>query len=215
MSGILLNDTTINVQGGPMLVRAGETVNDPGMLAALPLMGGVLWPTNDVTVAAAAALVLKLRAKGADERICSAAMVVAAASMLSQSDVAASFAKLAADGAAATATSETAMGMISPAAGGNVVAAYFVPQAALTADPTNNATLTIQKRTAGGAAVTIAQVTTTTAAGGTGNWTAWQPVPITVSASAVANALDAITFNISKSGTGVVVPAGQILIFVS
>lgn len=214
MSSILLNETTVNSPNGPLLIRSGETVSDPTLLANLPLAGGVLWPATDVTVSAAAALVLKLRAKGADERICTAAMIASAASMLSQSGVEASFTKTAADGAAATATSETVFGMVAPTAGGNVISVYFIPAAALTADPSNNATIQVQKRTAGGAAVTVAQITTTTAAGGTGNWTAWQPVLITVTAAAVA-AGDALTFNIAKNGTGVVVPAGQLVAFIT
>lgn len=215
MSAILLNDSTVNTPNGPILVRAGETVVDPGLLAALPGVGGVLWPSNDATVSAAATIALKLRNKGADERIVTGVMIASAANMLAQSDVAASYSKLTADGAAATPTAETPMGLVSPSAGGNVLFGYFQPAAALTADPANNATILIQKRTAGGAPVTIATVTTTTAAGGTGNWTAWQPVLIPAVALATVAPLDGISWSITKGGTGVVVPLGTIVLFIS
>lgn len=114
--------------------------------------------------------------------------------------------KSAADGTAATATSETVVGIVNAA--GTIGAVKFAPAAALTGDPTNNAVITLQKRTAGGAATTIASLTTTA------SWTQWSPVTITISAGAVA-AGDALTVNITKGGTGVVVPAGVLDVFLT
>lgn len=112
------------------------------------------------------------------------------------------WAKTAADGAAGNATAETVIGRAAFALPiGHTF--YFNPAAALTADNTNNAVITISKRTGGGGAVTVATLTTNVAAG---NWTAWTAVPI-VSTAAVAVG-DVLTITITKGGTGVVVPAG-------
>lgn len=125
-----------------------------------------------------------------------------------------SWQKTAADGAAATATAETVIGGQGPAAGFKLDSVQFFPAAALTADDTNFATITVTKRTAGGSTVTIATATTkTSASGGTGNWTAWSPVTIPVSAGASVAAGDLVSVAITKSGTGVVVPQGQLEIF--
>jgi len=119
----------------------------------------------------------------------------------------ASFPKTAADGAAATATAETAIGYAQDPV--TVQRVEFVPAAALTGDPNNNATITVFKRTAGGAAVAIAALTTTA------NMVAWTPVAIPLSGVAGATTLaagDAITFSITKAGTGVVVPQGALVV---
>lgn len=115
--------------------------------------------------------------------------------------------KAAADGAAATATAETPIGQCGAAT--TISAIRYVPQAALTGNDTANATLLIQKRTGAGAPSTVASLTTTVA---NGNWSAFVPVTIPVSAGAVL-AGDVLTITISKAGTGVVVPAGQLEIF--
>lgn len=119
--------------------------------------------------------------------------------------------KAAADGAAATATtSDAAPGFVAPT-DGRLLGAKFLPHAALTADPTNNATLSVDKRDgAGGAATQMATGTTT--AGGTGSFVTAVPVALTLSAT-LANLRWAknqlVSFAISKGGTGVVVPAGS------
>jgi hypothetical protein len=137
---------------------------------------------------------------------------VKTASALEGAGALATFTKAAADGAASTATAETIIGMIGPSSGGNVGTVFFVPAAALTADNSNNAVITVFKRTAGGAAVQVAAATTNVA--GTGSWTQWKPVSIPVTAAAVS-ASDALTYTITKNGTGVVVPAGQLNVYAS
>lgn len=119
--------------------------------------------------------------------------------------------KAAADGGAGTATtSDAAPAFVAPT-DGRLLGAKFVPHAALTADPTNNATLSVDKRDgAGGAATQMATGTTT--AGGTGSFVAAVPVALTPSAVAATvrwakNQL--VSFAISKAGTGVIVPAGS------
>lgn len=119
----------------------------------------------------------------------------------------AGYRKDAADGAAANATSERAVHRAEATA--RVLAAFFVPDAALVGDPANNATLTLSKRDgAGGAAQVLASVTTTA------SMTAFVPVSLgTINTSfydLVAGNI--LTFAITKSGTGVVVPAGQLVI---
>jgi hypothetical protein len=134
---------------------------------------------------------------------------VKCASALEGAGALATFTKAAADGAAATATAETIVGMIGASSGGPVGNVYFVPAAALTGDPANNATINVFKRTAGGATVLIATLTTTA------SWTQWKPVQIPTQAGATVAAGDAITYTITKGGTGVVVPAGQINVYAS
>jgi hypothetical protein len=116
--------------------------------------------------------------------------------------------KAAADGAAATTTAESTI-IRAPFALG-VFAAYYVPAAALTADNTNFATITIAKRDVNGAnSVTLATVTTQIT--GSGNWTAFKPVPIPLQSTAVNLAAgEVLTVTIGKSGSGVVVPIGMV-----
>lgn len=122
--------------------------------------------------------------------------------------------KTADDGAAATTTAETVIGQQGPNVGFTVGSVTFSPHAALTSNDTSYATITVSKRTAGGAATTIAVATTkTTGGGGTGDWAAWTPVTIPVSAGALVSAKDVLTVTIGKSGSGVVVPQGALEVF--
>jgi hypothetical protein len=120
--------------------------------------------------------------------------------------------KIAADGAAGTGLAETPIGLIGPGPVGIALGAVQIhPATALTADPTNNATITVSKRTAAnpGTAVPIAiGVTAPSGANSTGSWTAWQAVPLTVQpgAGSFVSPGDALTVTITKGGTGVVVP---------
>lgn len=105
------------------------------------------------------------------------------------------------DAAANTTTSETIMGRVAGAMPiGHTL--YFSPQGALTADDTNYATITISKRTAGGAATTVATAVTNVA--GTGSWTAFSPVAVTLTAAVAAD--DVLTITVAKAGTGVQIP---------
>lgn len=121
--------------------------------------------------------------------------------------------KTAADGAGSTATSEVPLGMARRAS--KTLAAYFIPASTLTADDTNYATLTISKRAAGGGSkTTVASISTTTS--GSGNFVAWVPVPLTVvAADASVTALSQLSFEITKTGTGVVVPIGKLVVYLS
>lgn len=123
----------------------------------------------------------------------------------------AQYMKVAADGAAGTATTETAFSRISRT--GTIVGAWFVPSSTLTGDASNNATLTLAKRDgAGGGASTVAAITTTAVAG---NWSAFVPVSLGTLSNASVAAGNVLTFAISKGGTGVVVPAGTLIVAIS
>ncbi len=77
---ILLNETTVVVNGSPTLFRAGASISDPSIQAAILAEGGILWPATDPNMVAAQAVVqTKLRPRGADEHYSTAAMVAAAA----------------------------------------------------------------------------------------------------------------------------------------
>ena len=121
-----------------------------------------------------------------------------------------------ADGSAAAATAETVIGGMGPGVpsgqGIGLGSVKYIPAAALTGDPTNNATITVNKRTAGGAAVPIATLTTTAVAG---NWVAWVPVTIPLVANQFISPGDVLTVAITKGGTGVVVPQGQLEVYPS
>lgn len=113
------------------------------------------------------------------------------------------------DGAASTATAYTAGNFIRMKNPGRILGAYVCPIAAVTADASNNATVNaVSADGLGGAAVVMASLTTDVAGG---NWAAGVTKTMTVTATAantryVAGAV--IGFNITKAGTGVVIPAG-------
>lgn len=112
----------------------------------------------------------------------------------------------AADGAAGTTTAETLVGL-NPLIG-RVTAARILPAANVTADATNNATVTLSKRDAAGGTKTTVATLITNVAGG--NWTAWVPKDMALSGTS-ANldvvAGSVLTFEVAKGGTGVQLPA--------
>lgn len=111
--------------------------------------------------------------------------------------------KAAADGAAATATPETSIGVIGPGPLPIDLAAIVIhPSAAVVANSSNFATITIAKRTGGGAPVTLATLDTHLT-----SWSAWTPINMVLAAGSVfVSPGDAITVTITKSGAGVVIP---------
>lgn len=116
--------------------------------------------------------------------------------------------KAAADGAAGTATAESVIPR--PMLACRVVGIELVPAAALTADDTDYATITVRKRDgAGGAASVIASVTTKIT-GGSGNWTAFVPVSLGTITNADLLAGDILTVEITKAASGVAIPIGYL-----
>lgn len=119
------------------------------------------------------------------------------------------------DALASTATAEIPVGVAVNAS--KLVKAYYLPGAALTADDTDYATITVSRYTAaGGSKTTIASLTTeTTAGGGTDDWTAKVPVALTLSASTDIAAGALITYEVAKEGSGVALPAGSLVLVLS
>jgi hypothetical protein len=114
------------------------------------------------------------------------------------------------DGSAAATLSETAFARAGYA--GTILAAYYVPDAALTADDTDYGTLTVKIRDgAGGAAATVASKTTKIT-GGSGDWTAFVPVSLGAITNGTLAAGSILTALIAKAASGVVIPAGQFVI---
>lgn len=121
------------------------------------------------------------------------------------------FVKSAADGAAGTATSETLFARVPRA--GRILAAYFCPSAALTANDADYATLALAKRDgAGGASAAVASKTTAATAPGSGNWTAFVPVSLGTISNGTVEAGSVLTLAIAKAGNGVAVPSGTLVV---
>jgi hypothetical protein len=124
------------------------------------------------------------------------------------------------DGAAGTTTSETVVGYVRKAPGGNatpakVLRVYYLPAASLTAHDTNYATITVSKYTAAGGSKTTVASATTAITGGTGNWTAFVPMEITLSATAANLILESgaiLTYEVAKAASGVAIPAGKLVV---
>lgn len=77
------------------------------------------------------------------------------------------------------------------------------PAAALTGDPTNNATISLEHDDGAGGANTVVATITTTA-----SWTAQVPVDVPITAAnKIVNSGRQLIFKIAKGGTGVAVPA--------
>ena len=124
----------------------------------------------------------------------------------------ANYVKVAADGAAGTATSETAFHRMTRP--GKVLAVFFTPSAALTADNTNYATFDVKQRDgAGGGALAIASQPTTVAGG---SLTAFvhKSLDTTALTNTTLAAGAVLTFGIAKTGTGVVVPADVLTVVI-
>ena len=121
--------------------------------------------------------------------------------------------KKAADAMAADATTQAVFGAARRRA--KVKAIYYVTDAALTAHDTNFASLIVQKLTAAGATAVTLGTAATTLTAGTGSWVAKTVISFTLSTVAGALVLEALaplTFGITKGGSGVVVPAGQLIV---
>ena len=127
--------------------------------------------------------------------------------------------KEAADGAAGTATAEHPFHFFDTYKK-SIQAIRYLPAAGLTADNTNFATLIVRARKADGTLVSIiGQLVTNVASG---NWTAFvaKTVPLTDGTKALTidgAGLDMLpgwmlTFEITKAASGVVVPAGALVV---
>jgi hypothetical protein len=130
--------------------------------------------------------------------------------------------KEAADGAAATATAEHPFFFVEGFKK-SIQSVKFLPAAGITADNTNFATFIVRARKADGTLVGIVAQGLTTITG-LGNFTAFvaKTIPLTNAAGTLVVAIDnanldlgigwMLTLEITKSGAGVVVPAGQLVV---
>lgn len=84
----------------------------------------------------------------------------------------------------------------------------FIPNAALTANATNYATINVYTRAVGGGSQTLIASRTTQ----TTSWTAFSGVTITQSDLGPFADTTELTFEITKTGTGVIVPSGVLQI---
>lgn len=121
--------------------------------------------------------------------------------------------KPAVDGAAGTATAYTAAYLVRMRVAGRILGAYVEPNGAVTADATNNATVSVVSADGLGGAQVVAATLTTDVAGGA--WVAGVTKTATLSATAAnlrwaAGAV--LGFAISKAGTGVAVPISNIIV---
>lgn len=132
-----------------------------------------------------------------------------------------SFYKSAADAMASTTTTETIICEVP--FDGVIKAIDYSPDAALTSNDTNYATITVGKSVAGAASVAVATITTTTTS--SGSWTKWVPIKgvlttttanLAVTGRNVKDATvgDVLTIAIAKASSGVAVPAGTLEIFI-
>lgn len=115
--------------------------------------------------------------------------------------------KGAADGNAADTTAYTAAEQIVMVAPCRVLGATIMPQGALTAHADNRAAVNVVKGDGAAGAAVVAATLATDVAGG--NWVAGTKKALALSATAADTRIPAgsvLSFNITKAGTGVVVP---------
>ncbi len=207
---ILINSVFVGTQRHV----AGSVLNDAvDPTAAVAAAGGVLWPSSDATVAAAAQRARDLKLRGAPTDVIDRIMLAAVGGKEKNNAARrriAQWLKDAADGAAATTTAEAVLYVARDAE--TVQSVEFTPAAALIADNANNATMTLRKRTAaGGDGGVVAALTTNLASG---NWVQWVPKSLGAVANASLATGDSLTVAIAKTGTGVVVPQGVLSVSV-
>lgn len=94
-----------------------------------------------------------------------------------------------------------------------VDSAVFVPHAALTADDANYGTIALVYNDGAGGADTTVATLSTTITGGTGNWTAFVGEALTITAAnAVVATGKQLAVKFTKTGTGVAIPAGSLIV---
>lgn len=91
-----------------------------------------------------------------------------------------------------------------------ISAVHYLPDASLTSNNTNYATLTVSTEDGAGGAVGTAASQTTKTTGGSGSWTAGTPVALTLGAAISLTAGQVLKVAIAKTAAGVVVPAGRL-----
>lgn len=119
------------------------------------------------------------------------------------------FEKGAADGSAAAASTYLTTPACRMPRDGRLLGVFFKPHAALTGDNANNAILALQKSDGLGGAGTVMATQTTTVANGNMVAGKFYSIPLSATQANIRFAKgQMVSFDISKGGTGVVVPAG-------
>lgn len=120
------------------------------------------------------------------------------------------------DAMASTTTAETFAGVLIPFKARVLAIKYVATTGGITADGTNNATITISKRdSAGGTKTTVCAVTTNVAFGNVTQGAAKSFASGITAANVIITADSTLTYEIAKGGTGVVVRAGTIWVQVT
>jgi hypothetical protein len=115
--------------------------------------------------------------------------------------------KPAADAMAADTTAYTAAFQMTMRCAGKVLGARIQPQAALTANASNNATINVVSADGAGGAAVVAASYTSDVAGGSLAAGVRKALTLSATAANTRYAVDQVlSFNIAKTGTGVVVP---------
>lgn len=120
--------------------------------------------------------------------------------------------RLAVDSAGTDLTERVVFAVPAGVPGGiTITSVKYVPSASLSASDTNYETLTVKKYDAAGAngATVASRTTKTTNGGGSGNWTAFVGVSLTITAANAAVVTGgAVTFAFAKASSGTSVPVG-------
>ena len=115
------------------------------------------------------------------------------------------------DATDSTATAESAMFKCPVDLKLTIASLEYVPSAAVTGHDTNYASIIISTRTAAGTETTRA-TTTTKLTGGTGTWVAGVAEDLMGTWDGVLAAGSSIAFEITKAGTGAIIPLGCFVI---
>lgn len=203
----LLNSVTVNRTPFKAGALIDSAVHTAAGLAAIQGVGGVLWPSDDPSVAAAAAIVAKMWAKGADENNIGRVMMAAAAlSAAGNPDT------LVTPQVVLTSADQAETLVFSLAGKGTVLGAYYLPNAASApAAGSNNQVLLLNMNDATGTLVGALATGTLANATPMVKWARF-------SLGALTNAvfLDGYTVTATVTHTGTaVLPAGQWVLVVA
>lgn len=209
---VYLNGQTTAEQNGPYRVGA-VSVGSAALTRCVDWAAGAVIPTGTLVAVDAGTVngnKLFMLTNTGDVTVASTAPTVAP---LQVGFVPAKYPKTVADAAAADETDETPFHVNDTGVTRAVTAVNFQPGAALTADNSDFGTLSVYRRDADGTNQTlVAEISTEIT--GSGNWTAFVAVPLTLSVT-LANTLLApgqqLTFEITKDGNGVTIPVGALV----
>lgn len=208
---VLVNTVTINnpnsAPTGALMIKAGETISDTGVQAAVATAGGILAQATDPNIIAAVAIVNKMRAaRGQSEDAINTIMAAAYIKAASQGEL------ITYNFTAASTASEAEIAVGQLSGSGTITGAFYVPNA--TATPTagsNNDVFVLTIYNAAG--VAIGQLATATLANAT-PMTQWVRFPFGTLANVAFQDGYTVTYKSTVTGslTGQGRPIGQLVI---